>query len=110
MHRTRVFILMGILAVGGAGTVFAQSDLTSPEQVGMSSAALARIKPAPAELADHVQTAGAITVVARKGKTVYSDSIGMQDIDAKKPMRRDTICRFYSMSKPITSLAVMMLV
>jgi CubicO group peptidase (beta-lactamase class C family) len=110
MYRARIFILMSILAVGGARLSFAQSDLTPPEQVGMSAAGLARIKPAIAEYVEHDQIAGAITMIARKGKIVYFDAIGMQDIDAKKPMRRDTICRFYSMSKPITSVAIMMLV
>jgi CubicO group peptidase (beta-lactamase class C family) len=48
-------------------------------------------------------------MVARKGKVVYSDAVGMQDIESQQPMKIDTICRIYSMTKPITSVAIMLL-
>jgi CubicO group peptidase (beta-lactamase class C family) len=83
---------------------------TSPEDVGMSSEKLARIKPAIQKLIDDQNVAGAITMVARRGKVVYFEAAGMRDIEAGKPMQRDTICRFFSMTKPVTSAAVMMLV
>jgi CubicO group peptidase (beta-lactamase class C family) len=49
-------------------------------------------------------------MVSRRGKVVYFEAVGNRDVEADKPMERDTICRFYSMAKPITSVAVMMLV
>jgi CubicO group peptidase (beta-lactamase class C family) len=61
-------------------------------------------------LVDDQKVAGAITMIARRGKVVYFEAVGKRDIDADLPMERDTILRFYSMSKPITSVAVMMLV
>ena len=52
---------------------------------------------------------GAVGLIARRGKIAYMETFGMADIEAGKPMRPDTIHRIYSMSKPITSVAVMML-
>jgi len=52
---------------------------------------------------------GAVTLIARDGKLIHSSVVGYQDIEARRPMRKDTIFRFYSMSKPITSVAILML-
>ena len=52
---------------------------------------------------------GFLTVVARRGKIVHFETIGMRDVENNKPVEPDTIFRIYSMSKPITSVAVMML-
>jgi len=83
--------------------------VASPEDVGLSSERLERIaKPGERSINDgHI--AGAVTLVARHGKIAYFKAFGMADRDAKKPMRTDNIFRICSMSKPITSLAVMML-
>ena len=59
---------------------------------------------------DEGQTAGAVIVVARRGKVVYEESFGMQNIADEQPMRTDSIFRFFSMTKPITSTAAMLLV
>ena len=53
--------------------------------------------------------AGASAMVARKGKVVYFHGTGKQNLDAGAPLKRDTLFRIYSMSKPITSVALMML-
>jgi len=81
-----------------------------PEDVGLSSEKLARIGPAVQALVDDQKVAGAITIIARRGKIVYFEAVGKRDVASGEPMERDTILRFYSMSKPITSVAVMMLV
>lgn len=70
--------------------------IASPEDVGFSSERLWRI-------------AGGVALVARHGKIAYLKAVGMADRDAKKPMRTDSIFRICSMTKPITSVAVMML-
>jgi CubicO group peptidase (beta-lactamase class C family) len=80
-----------------------------PEQAGLSSQKLAKIKPALQMLIDNKNVAGAVTLVARRGKVVYFEAQGLCDIDAQKAMQKDTIFRIYSMSKPVTSTAVMML-
>jgi len=48
-------------------------------------------------------------MIARRGKIVHFDKFGMADIRAKKPMQADSLFRIYSMTKPITSTAVLML-
>ncbi|HEX2332685.1 MAG TPA: serine hydrolase domain-containing protein [Burkholderiales bacterium] len=79
-----------------------------PESVGMSSQRLARISAAlKKEVADG-SFRGAVVMVARKGKLVYQDAVGMQTADA--PMRPDTVFRIYSMTKPLVSVAAMILV
>lgn len=80
-----------------------------PEEVGLSVQKLARIQPALQTLIDNKNVAGTVTLVARRGKVVYFEAQGLRDIDAKKPMQKDTIFRIYSMTKSVTSAAVMML-
>jgi len=58
---------------------------------------------------DQNKLAGTIAVVARRGKVAYLERFGMMDLEAAKPMQFDTIFRIYSMTKPITSVALMML-
>jgi CubicO group peptidase (beta-lactamase class C family) len=81
----------------------------SPEQAGFSAEKLARVKPVIQTMLDKKETAGVVTLLIRHGKVVQLDAMGMQDIDAGKPMQTDTIFRIYSMSKPITTVAAMML-
>ena len=79
------------------------------EDVGVSSERLNKIAHQLQGYVDKGQLPGFLTVIARKGKVVHFDSIGMRDIENKKPVEADTIFRIYSMSKPITSVAVMIL-
>jgi CubicO group peptidase (beta-lactamase class C family) len=81
----------------------------SPESVGLSSERLKRIRPWMQKYLDKGKLPGATTLVARKGKVVFCESLGFGDIEAKKPLKVDSIHRFYSMTKPVTSVAVMML-
>ena len=83
--------------------------LAKPEEVGISSARLTRIRPVMQGYVDRHQISGAVMLIARRGKTVFLDAVGMMDIEAKKPMRNDSIFRIASMTKPITGTAVMML-
>ena len=80
-----------------------------PEEVGVSSEHLERIRPVMQDYVDKGQLPGFLTVVARRGKIVHFETIGMRDVENKEPVEADTIYRIYSMSKPITSVAVMML-
>jgi CubicO group peptidase (beta-lactamase class C family) len=77
--------------------------------VGLSSERLERIASAIQKSIDDGRIAGGVSLVARRGKIAYFKAVGMADRDAKKPMRTDSIFRICSMSKPITSVAVMML-
>ncbi|MXV81789.1 beta-lactamase family protein [Candidatus Poribacteria bacterium] len=80
-----------------------------PEDVGMSTSRLGRIAPVMQGYVDNGKIPCALTMIAREGKLVHFEKFGMQDIAAAKPVEFDTIFRLYSMTKPITSVAVMML-
>ena len=83
--------------------------VAAPESVGMSSSRLANIR---AVMNNHVadkRIPGASGLIARQGKIAYQETFGMADVEAGKPMKMDTIHRIYSMTKPITSVALMML-
>ena len=81
-----------------------------PDQVGMSAQKLARISEVFKQEVDQGKLPGAVVMVARKGKLVYADAVGFQDKGAGKAMSRDAIFRIYSMTKPLASVAAMMLV
>ena len=93
-----------------ATAIQAEMEFASPQDVGMSAEKLAKVVPALQALVDDQKVAGAIVIVARHGKLVLHDSVGWRDIEAKEPMETDSILRFYSMTKAITSVSVMMLV
>ncbi len=80
-----------------------------PEQVGMSAPRLARLDTVIRQHVDDKKIAGAVTLVARRGKIVHLGFHGMADIEDNRPITADTIFRIASMTKPITSAAVMML-
>ena len=106
--------LLGIcmLAVAAlAGPSWAQSlPSAKPEQVGLSSDRLARISEwLRAEVAQK-KIPGAVILVSRGGKVAYVDAIGQRDPAGAAAMKADDIFRIYSMTKPIVSVAVLMLV
>lgn len=94
---------------GTPHAVTAAIPTTTPEEVGLSSERLTRIAGAIQKSVDDGRIAGGVSLVARHGKIAYLQAVGMADRDAHKPMRTDTIFRICSMSKPITSVAVMIL-
>ena len=81
-----------------------------PESVGLSSERLALI-------GHHLEEAyikprkiaGAVTLIARRGEIAYLSSVGKMDLERDRPMKEDTIFRLFSMTKPITSVGLMML-
>ena len=83
---------------------------TTPESVGMSAPRLARITTAFNKEISDKKLPGVVMMVARKGRLVYSTALGLRDPRGGDPMRTDTIFRIYSMTKPIVSVAAMLLV
>jgi CubicO group peptidase (beta-lactamase class C family) len=81
-----------------------------PEDVGVSSERLQRIHEAIQRHIDAGDISGAVTLVARRGRIVHFEAHGLMDIESKKPMAKDTIFRLASMTKPITAVAVLLLV
>jgi len=86
-----------------------EAPVVKPETVGLSSERLERIAGTVQRSIDDKRIAGAVTLVARRGHVAWFKAQGMADREAGKPMRPDTMFRICSMTKPITSLAVMML-
>jgi len=108
MHRKRLLVIPILLLCISA---LAQdlSKLSKPEEAGFSSDRLARVTQFFQSEVDRANIPGAVVVVARNGKLVYRQAIGYQDREAKTPMKTDSIFRIFSMTKPISSVAVMML-
>jgi CubicO group peptidase (beta-lactamase class C family) len=81
----------------------------APESVGMSSERLRRLDAGMQRFVDEGRLAGVTTLLARHGKIVNANTFGKKSLNGAEPMQRDTIFRIYSMTKPITSVAMMML-
>lgn len=90
---------------------FAQPlPLSTPEKEGFSAARLERLHRHFEQLTASGERPGAITLIARNGRIVDWHTYGFRDAENRLPMEKDTIVHIYSMTKPITSVAVMMLV
>jgi CubicO group peptidase (beta-lactamase class C family) len=81
-----------------------------PEDVGLASDRLTRIHDAVQRHIDAKAIAGAVTLVVRQGRIAHVEAHGLIDIQSNRPMPKDAIFRLASMSKPITAVAVMMMV
>lgn len=94
-----------------AATAHAAVDLplVDPDEVGLSPDRLKRLERVMKAHVDEGRLAGTVTLIARRGKVAHFDSYGLANIEAAKRMEKDTIVRIYSMTKPVTSVAAMML-
>ena len=108
-RRSLFVFVMSLALVGAPAGLRADDPLASPESVGFSSAGLKSFQQAMRALVDEHQLAGVTTLVARHGKVVQFDAYGVQDLESKKPVTKDTIFRIASMTKPIAGVAMMML-
>jgi CubicO group peptidase (beta-lactamase class C family) len=106
-------LLLGLLilpqAAGDQPSGPAELPVGKPEEVGLSGDRLQRINTAIQRYIDSGQLAGAVTLVARKGRVVHFEAQGLMDIRSKKPMRKDAIFRMASTTKPVTAVAILML-
>ncbi len=103
---------ISFLMLAGAAVLVQAAPLpeASPEEVGMSSERLGRLDAAMQKAVDSGELPGAVVLIARDGQLAYAKSFGWQDRGKKIPMRNDSIFRLYSMTKPVVSVAAMMLV
>lgn len=81
-----------------------------PADVEMSGEVLQRVRTVLQKKVDANRIPGAVIAVARKGRLVMFDAVGWRDVERKQPMQTDSVLRFYSMTKAVTSVAAMMLV
>src|SRR5688572_30109187 len=107
---TAITLACCLLIAGAARADAPLPTAKTPEEVGMSSERLKRIEAVSQAHFDAGTLPGAQMLVARKGKIAWKAQLGWRDRDTKEPMPADAIFRIYSMTKPITSVALMMLV
>jgi len=100
-----------LLTVALLAPLFSQSlpMANRPEDVGFSTPRLERLRAQMKADAESSRIPGAVVLVARRGKIATLDAVGFQERGSKKPMKGDSIFRIASMSKPITSVAIMIL-
>ena len=108
-----LFALLACAATLAApGEPAAQAErlvVAAPAEAGMSAERLGRITAMSQRYVDARQLAGVVTLVARDGKIVHFEAVGQRGVDDPTPLRKDDLFRIYSMSKPITAVAAMML-
>lgn len=111
MTRSRCVVLCALSVLVALAPLASAQGLSkaSPKSVGLSQERLDRITAAMQKHVDDGLLAGAVAMVAREGKVAYFECVGMQDREKKVEMSPGTIFRIASMSKAITSVAVMML-
>jgi CubicO group peptidase (beta-lactamase class C family) len=115
--RFALSLLAGLLMVAGAHWTQAQQANSKapetagikPEALGFSSERLERLHAVMQQEVDQKQLAGIVTILARHGKVVEERTYGKKDIASGAPMTRDTIFRIFSMTKPVTGAAMMIL-
>lgn len=109
--RTRyrvITVIVGVILLISS-VAWAQLRSVKPKKVGLSQERLDRLGAVLKADIEEGKIPGAVVLVARRGKIAYFESFGMRDKVAGAPMRKDSIFRIYSMTKPIVSVAAMML-
>ena len=101
--------VLAILVLAATIPFVAAVPLGKPEEVGLSSERLHRIDDVIQRAIDAKQIAGAVTIVSRKNRIAHFEAQGFMDLESKTAMRKDAIFRMASMSKPVTSVAILML-
>jgi CubicO group peptidase (beta-lactamase class C family) len=82
---------------------------TKPEDVGLSKERLQRIHDTIQSHIDAQDISGAVTLIMRKGRMAHFEAHGLMDVESRKPMAKNSIFRIWSMSKPVTGAAILML-
>ena len=100
-----VALFVSVLALRPA----AETAMAKPEDVGLSSERLARITEMMKRHIAAGEITGGVTLVARHGRIAHLEAAGVTDIDSKKPMTKDAVFRIASMTKPVTGVAIMMM-
>jgi CubicO group peptidase (beta-lactamase class C family) len=111
--RKRIGMVVALLLYGAFLAGLAQAQVlppVKPEQVGLSGERLGQLSGMLKAEIDKGAIPGATLLVARHGKLAWFEAMGVLDPAGRAPMTKDAIFRIYSMSKPVTSLAAMMLV
>ena len=105
----RILVYISFLLMLTVSAFSHELPMVVPEAVGLSTERLSRVDKVMEKYVAQQKIAGGVTLLARHGKIAHLGTYGMMDVEAEKPMMPDTIFRIASMTKPITSVAVMML-
>ncbi|HJM59611.1 MAG TPA: serine hydrolase domain-containing protein [SAR86 cluster bacterium] len=108
MQKIKFFLILNLM-IFASHSVSKELEYLDPEKAGFSTDRLRRIAPVMQKYIDEDLTPGVLTAIMREGKLIYLETQGFMDVEAKKPLREDTIFRIASMTKPIASIALMML-
>jgi CubicO group peptidase (beta-lactamase class C family) len=104
-----LFILRLAALTAAACCLTAAPPQPRPEDVGLSSERLKRIHEVVMRRVGEGMVSGAVTAVSRKGKLVHFEAHGLMDIESKKPMTKDALFHLASTSKPVTAVAILIL-
>ena len=107
--RAVLAFAVGLLLGWALGGVLQPVEDPAPQDAGVSEARLARITDYMNQAVSDGTMVGGLGLIHRRGEVVYEETYGQADGEADRPMTQDAIFRIYSMSKPITGVAVMML-
>ena len=110
--RTLVLVALVSLTLSaqqGSSQPASTKPSTAPAAIGVSAERFQRLHRAMQGFVDRKEVSGIVTLVTREMRTADMHAVGFQDVESKTPMRTDTIFRIASMTKPITSVAIMML-
>ena len=111
MTTIKHVLLIALFAlVASRYSAAAEMPTAKPKDVGLDADKIQQAHDAVQALIDKKEMAGAVVAVARKGKVVMFEALGESEAGSGKPMKPDAIVRIYSMTKPITTVAAMILV
>lgn len=103
-------LLAGALLFASLSAIAQPLPTAKPEDVGLSPERLQRIGAWARAEVEAKRIPGAVVMVARQGKVAYYEAIGQQDPASPRPMGKDSLFRIYSMTKPLVSVAALMMV
>jgi len=110
MNRRLALALLAFTLLFTPGLFAEAPPVATPESVGLSAERLQRLRSAMQQYVDARRVAGVVTYVARNGRVVVNEAFGKADVEASRPMQKDTIFRIASQTKALTSVSIMMLV
>jgi len=107
--RVCVPAIGALIALGAIAAQPLPLPRVTPAEAGLASAPLGEATALLTQFVAEKKIAGAVAAVARRGKLGYLEAVGVQDLETRAPMTERSLFRIYSMTKPVTAVAVMML-
>ncbi len=109
MKRYTPVLSLAAILLAGAPPGPAQAQRAGARAAGLDPAKLAELKTEMGKLVEARQIAGVVTLMARRGQVGSLQAVGFRDLEARAPMRPDTLFRIASMTKVATAVGVLML-